>query len=75
LSFGKARAPVAPVPATGALGFLRKNVFLNRPRNGMMVTRANQGVAHTLKINRKGSSSFVIAYAVANLRRSQHRAM
>lgn len=51
-------------------GFLT-NILLTTLVEGTIAILANQGVAHTLRINRNGNKAFVIAYAVANLQHSQ----
>ena len=49
-----------------------ENILFNTLVEGTMATLANHGVAQTLNINLIGSSALVTAYAVANLRISQH---
>ena len=68
--------PVEPVPAApdacfGCLLYIR----LIRLVNGTIAILANQGVAHTLKIRRKGSNALVMAYAVANLQESRQTSL
>ena len=53
-------APVPPAPEDGGFGPFRKSLR-SRFIAGTRVDRANQGVAHTLKISRSGSNALVIA--------------
>ena len=69
-AFPMAAPPVAPVPATEEVVALLPPLLNSLPIRlavGVTNTLANQGVAHTLKINRRGSSALVTAYAVASL--------
>lgn len=63
--------PAAFVPVVETMGVttfgFRRNRRPKAPVNGMMATRANQGVADTLTINRSGNNALVMAQAVANL--------
>ena len=64
--FGITPAAEAPVPAAIGRPPL-PNKRLITLVDGTIATRANQGVAQTLRTRRKGSNALVMAHAVASL--------